>query len=107
MVACGSSGGSSVDASPDVPPGICPPAGTPGNNMGVGKACTPGGGECRNNGNAIFCTVDFVHDTTAWYCTALCSNDTDCGTNAYCSGSGMGGRGCEPAICGGMPSADG
>ena len=107
FAACGSSGGGSVDAGVDAPSGICPPAGTPGNSLGVGKSCTKGGGQCRDNASAIFCTVDYVQDTTAWYCTALCTSDNDCGENAYCSGSGMGGRGCIPATCGGMPSDGG
>ena len=76
------------------------------NSKGVGRFCTAGGGECNQNGAPfIFCTVDYVSGAPA-YCTGPCSKDADCGENADCSGSGMGGRGCETMLCGGMPSVD-
>jgi hypothetical protein len=84
----------------------CTQPGQAGNSVGVGKFCTKGGNQCRDNGAAIFCTVDYVPDVPDWYCTAFCTGDGDCGDNAYCSGSGMGGRGCIPARCGGTPSVD-
>lgn len=71
------------------------------NEVGVGMACTPGGGECgRNMAPFLFCTSDY--EEGAWsYCTGPCDTDADCGTDAFCSGSGHGGKGCVPAICGG------
>ena len=80
-----------------------------GNDKGVGKYCTPGGGECNANsgvGGFIFCTKDYEPAENIQYCTGPCQTDADCGTGAYCSGSGSGSKGCEPATCGGMPSTD-
>jgi hypothetical protein len=102
FAACGDSGGHT--STPDAPMTTgCTQPGQMGNAVGVGEFCTKGGGQCRDNNGAIFCTVDYVM-TEDWYCTALCTSDNDCGDNAYCSGSGMGGRGCIPARCGGTPS---
>jgi len=81
----------------------CGMPGEPGNEKGVGKYCTPAGDECRKNSFAVFCTVTFVPDADP-YCTNSCTDDSQCGTGAFCSGSGMGSRGCVPAICGGTPS---
>jgi hypothetical protein len=81
----------------------CGMPGEPGNEKGVGKYCTPAGDECRNNSFAVFCTVTFVPDAEP-YCTNSCTDDSQCGADAYCSGSGKGARGCVPAICGGPPS---
>jgi len=108
--ACGKSNGQATDAPPDqCVPGsdACKNPCDEGNDKGVGRFCTSGGGECgKNSAPFIFCTIDY--DTTAGvqYCTGPCSKDSDCGANAYCSGSGMGSKGCEPATCGGMPSVD-
>lgn len=79
-----------------------------GNDKGVGRYCTAGGGECNQNSNLggfIFCTKDYEPDETVQYCTGPCSKDSDCGTNAACTGSGSGGRGCEPNACGGAVDA--
>lgn len=76
------------------------------NDKGVGLPCTMGGGECSNNlAPFLFCTADY-EDGADPYCTGPCSRDSDCGEGAYCSGSGHGGSGCVPAICGGTPSLD-
>jgi len=80
-----------------------------GNDKGVGRYCTPGGGECNANSNLggfIFCTKDYEPAEDVQYCTGPCTKDSDCGQNAYCTGAGQGGRGCIPASCGGMPSVD-
>src|SRR5258706_6913958 len=58
------------------------------NPVGVGMACTAGGGQCgRNMAPFLFCTADY--EAGAWpYCTGPCGSDADCGDGAYCSGSG-------------------
>ena len=112
LVGCGGGGEKIIDAGP---PDACTGSTTcsdpcnQGNELGVGRYCTPGHGECNKNGAVggfIFCTKDYEPAETVQYCTGPCSKDSDCGTNAYCSGSGQGGRGCIPATCGGTPSAD-
>jgi hypothetical protein len=101
-VACGGGNGASADAA-CTPMGVCGECMQP-NNVGVGMACTTGGGECGHNmAPFLFCTSDYEADAPS-YCTGPCGSDADCGDNAYCSGSGHGGRGCMPAVCGGMPS---
>lgn len=114
-LACG--GGSSdkkaVDAAaPDATCNTSDPCNDPcavGNEFGVGRYCTPGHGECNKNGalgGFIFCTKDYEPTETVQYCTGACKVDADCGTGAYCTGSGMGSKGCIPAACGGVPSVD-
>ena len=104
LAGCGG-GGSKVDSGCTGPTG-CGMECELGNDKGVGRFCSAGGGECNANGAPfLFCTVDYVPGAPG-YCTGPCSKDEDCGMNAYCSGEGMGGRGCEPMICGGMPSVD-
>jgi hypothetical protein len=107
--ACGKSSSNNADAPPDqcVQGAACNNPCDVGNDKGVGRYCTAGGGECGNNAAPIiFCTVDYEPTADVQYCTGPCSKDSDCGMNAYCSGSGMGSKGCEPAACGGMPSVD-
>ena len=79
----------------------------PGNERFVGEFCTPQGGECDDNlsqvtGAAIFCTVDFEVGANDWFCTKPCEQDSQCGTNAVCTGDPAedGGRkGCVPLSC--------
>ena len=107
LMACGG-GGATIDA-PCSGATACSDPCNVGNELGVGRYCTPGHGECNQNGQVggfIFCTKDYEPAETVQYCTGPCSKDSDCGTNAFCSGSGQGGRGCIPATCGGTPSAD-
>ena len=111
LVACGGGGATQSDA-----PGSCATPSTAcsdpcnvGNELGVGRYCTPGHGECNQNGAVggfIFCTKDYEPTETVQYCTGACKVDADCGTGAYCSGSGQGSKGCIPATCGGTPSVD-
>ena len=108
LVACGSGDKQPVDATCSGATACSDPCNT-GNELGVGRYCTPGHGECNKNGAVsgfIFCTKDYEPAETVQYCTGPCSNDVDCGTGAFCSGAGQGGRGCVPATCGGTPSAD-
>ncbi len=99
-----------ADPAEDGPPDAC--AGATGcngecelgNSYGVGRYCTPGGGECAGLA-AAFCTVDF-EDTTETWCTRPCDPEADvveqCGEDAVCRGEDQGGggpSGCVPMIC--------
>lgn len=106
VVACG--GG---DAGPDAAPDAC--AGStdcggpcaPGNDFGVGMACTAGGGECADTPGrmAPFCTVDQRPDADA-FCTRPCDPtmpaEPQCGQGAVCENEGGAGpSGCILAAC--------
>jgi hypothetical protein len=112
VAACGGGSDKKVDAGPpDACSGstACSDPCNQGNELGVGRYCTPGHGECNQNGSVggfIFCTKDYEPTEDVQYCTGACKEDKDCGTNAYCSGSGMGSKGCIPMSCGGVPSVD-
>ncbi|MBS2033084.1 MAG: hypothetical protein JST54_34750 [Deltaproteobacteria bacterium] len=75
-----------------------------GNALGVGKFCTPHGGECDTNptAGAIICDAAF-QATNEWFCTMTCQCDSDCGEGAICTGDGSGGgpMGCVPLTCSG------
>jgi hypothetical protein len=69
-----------------------------GNSFGVGRYCTPGGGECADT-QATFCTVDF-NPTDLAFCTRPCSDSSQCGEDATCRGDDGGGpMGCVPNFC--------
>jgi hypothetical protein len=76
-----------------------------GNAIGVGQPCTRGGGECSGyrleDGEAIFCTVDFDESADLSMCTKPCINDDQCGDDAICTSDpeDPGDRGCVPAAC--------
>jgi hypothetical protein len=72
-----------------------------GNSLGVGKYCTPGGGECTGQ-PAGLCTADVGEDE--WFCVKVgCQMDSDCGEMAQCVMQG--GSGCVPSKC--LGPADG
>jgi hypothetical protein len=75
----------------------CVAADTPGNGVGVGRACTAGGGECSGNGKATVCLGDF--DARANFCSMFgCESDADCGDGAICSDQGAA-KVCIPNAC--------
>ncbi len=78
----------------------CAHMGDPGNDKGVGKYCTKGGGECSSS-EASLCLADVLSSAFANFCTKLCSMDSDCGLAAKCAGSGAQ-KGCVPLACAGM-----
>lgn len=106
-LALGCGGGDGVAAA-DAEPQACEggtgcgePCAT-GNSFGVGRFCTPGGGECSQNpdGLAPFCTVDFSADAPP-FCTRPCAAGDDlamCGEDAMCIDQG-GQLGCVPVAC--------
>jgi hypothetical protein len=73
----------------------CGAPGSPGNEKGVGKYCTKGGGQCLGTG-APFCSVDF--STGPGICSKPCSTDLDCGAGAVCFADSLG-KGCKPVAC--------
>jgi hypothetical protein len=76
----------------------CAASGAPGNSLGIGKECTPGGNEC---GSATICVADYVQGTWGNFCTTTCSTDAECGEGAVCSQSQAGAsiRTCVPTAC--------
>lgn len=69
----------------------------PGNEQGVGKACSPNGGECVDNADATVCLADF--DDRANFCSFFgCATDDDCGEGAVCSDQNAA-KVCIPNAC--------
>jgi hypothetical protein len=91
---CGASGGGGDGGM--LPGTPCAKMGDTGNEKGVGKFCSKGGGECM--GEASLCLADLVTSAFANFCTKLCNGDADCGSDAKCQGSGAQ-KGCIPVAC--------
>ncbi|MEK7571853.1 MAG: carbohydrate binding domain-containing protein [Patescibacteria group bacterium] len=72
----------------------CGAPGDAGNEKGVGKYCTKGGGECAGK-EAFICAAEF---TDATICSKPCSVDADCGSGAVCFQDTLG-KGCKPIAC--------
>ncbi len=87
---CSTSAGPTIEGPP------CAKPGAPGNEKGVGKLCSEGGGEC--SGSAPLCIADYADGDFANFCTVVCTDDTECGTGAICLGSG-GTAVCLPTAC--------
>ncbi len=71
-----------------------------GNDKGVGKYCSRGCRQCRDNTEALICTVDFGQPAPG-FCTLECtgpSDTTSCGPGAHCACNAMG-CGCLPDLC--------
>ncbi len=78
-----------------------------GNELGVGRPCTKGGGQCDVyslfGGEAGICIPDFADNTTVHACSRPCSVDDDCGTDAQCFPDPLTGRlGCVINGCEGL-----
>lgn len=78
----------------------CGDSGDPGNEDGVGKYCTAGGGQCVGTGAPI-CSADI--QAGPGLCSKPCSTDADCGTGAVCMAGSLG-SGCEPIACEATPT---
>ncbi len=75
----------------------CIAPGAPGNAIGVGRYCTAGGGQCRDNPQATLCLANF--DPAATFCSFLgCASDDDCGEGAACVAQ-SGASACVPDAC--------
>ncbi|MFO0615989.1 MAG: hypothetical protein U0414_25565 [Polyangiaceae bacterium] len=76
---------------------MCIQPGDPGNDIGVGHACTPGGGECMQFPLASLCLADVGQDEH--FCTRIgCDEKTNCGKDAGCLIEGAGSA-CVPCKC--------
>jgi hypothetical protein len=76
---------------------MCIQPGDPGNNIGVGHYCTPGGQECNALPLAPLCLADVGEDE--WFCTRIgCDAMTDCGDGAGCLLNPQGSA-CVPCKC--------
>jgi hypothetical protein len=82
------------DQEPACPPDLPPPsdpclAGQCGNDRGVGRPCTRGGGQCDVfnllGGEAGICIVDFADNTAVHACSMPCTTDDECGAGAICA----------------------
>jgi hypothetical protein len=94
---CDDSGPSPVllGGSTDVPG--CAPLDEPGNELGVGKACTADGTECQGNGAAAMCLALF--DAASNFCSIVgCATDEECGEGAVCHKESLGSA-CVPDFC--------
>ncbi|MFO0554854.1 MAG: hypothetical protein U0271_41135 [Polyangiaceae bacterium] len=103
----GGSGGNggSAGGDPVTPVTSCVQPGDVGNDIGVGTYCTPGGGECADQADAIICLADLGQDQ--WFCTKLsCQMDAECGTAASCYIDPQGSA-CIPDHCSGTGGAGG
>jgi hypothetical protein len=103
LVGCGSSGTAADAGPPDACVGAtgCSEVCELGNSWGVGRYCTPGGGQCADTPDrrAPYCTADF-DPGGPWFCTRPCADATQCGEAAVCTNGGAGGpRGCVPDVC--------
>jgi len=80
---------------------VCPPPGTPNNELGIGGYCKTTS-DCPSAAGLRFCVADFGSDN---FCTALCTVDADCGSGAiYCAHSAQG-SGCVPLSCSQPPDS--
>lgn len=75
----------------------CAAADDPGNSTGVGRFCSPSGGQCLGNVDATLCLGDFIQGEFANFCTMVCANDSDCGAGAFCGNDST--RICIPSKC--------
>lgn len=81
-----------------IPGPPCAPTGAPGNELGVGKYCTTGGGQCSTS--ASICLADYTTGEWGDFCTKLCNVDADCGSGATCKGASSGSiKTCIPTSC--------
>jgi hypothetical protein len=86
------------DAGINVPGPPCAAEGAPGNENGVGKYCTRGGGECAGS-QASICLSDYTVGALD-FCTTLCADDSGCGSQARCVGAATSAtKVCMPVAC--------
>jgi hypothetical protein len=85
------------DGGTPVRSGPCAAMTDPGNSLGVGKFCSPAGGQCATNTGASLCLGDFVQGEFANFCTMVCASDDECGAGAFCGHDST--RICIPSKC--------
>jgi hypothetical protein len=84
-------GGTVINAPPCAAPGAL------GNEQGVGRECSQGGGEC--SGNASLCLLDYTEGEFGNFCTRTCTDDTVCGSGTICIGETENAKICMPTEC--------
>lgn len=92
-------------STPRAPGEACVRSCNTGNETGVGRYCTRGGGQCARNGSAVLCTADFDASQMSGWCTKPCASDAPCGSGARCTGDSRG-RACVPTECTDGPDPD-
>lgn len=76
---------------------MCIQPGDPGNDIGIGAYCTPGGNECKKFPLASLCLADVGQDEH--FCTRIgCDETTNCGMGAGCL-LDPAGSACVPCKC--------
>lgn len=85
------SGGPTLNGPP------CAEPGAPGNELGVGRECSEGGGEC--SGDVSLCLLDYTEGEFGNFCTRTCDDDTVCGSGAICLGETENIKICLPTQC--------
>jgi hypothetical protein len=93
---------STTDASTDAPGGNCVAPGYAGNDKKVGAYCDEHTSCPFQVDPFLICTFGHDPTNTHLFCTAPCSQDSECGTGAYCVHDTLG-AGCVPTQCGGAP----
>jgi len=73
----------------------CAAPGATGNERGIGRECTRGGGQCPES---TLCLATFVEGEFPNFCTTTCTDDSACGAGAKCSGTGARAI-CVPDAC--------
>ncbi len=100
----GKDSGGEKDAGHDSgPPANCVKPGTANNADGVGGYCDNGSGKnnCKSvDGASVFCTAAIpITPVGEYFCTKLCTKDTDCGGGGViCRHTSMGSA-CVPGAC--------
>jgi hypothetical protein len=81
-------GAKTLDEASASSPGSCTPApGNTGNAENVGAFCTKNGGQCSTYTNtSIECSIDLSAQGSNFCVLIGCSQDTDCGEDACCTG---------------------
>lgn len=99
----GASGGQAGGRDPNK---NCVKPGATGNEKGVGAYCVSSADCMSPAGGLLLCSADFGAADTAWFCTTICTTDSDCGSGAVCKSSDKG-MGCAPLECVSQPDAGG
>lgn len=81
----------------------CVEEGSPGNELGVGKYCSPKGDQCQGQEQVtLFCSADFFPNDTSTGCMFECTASEQCGEGATCrppTDAAEAGGECVPTEC--------
>src|SRR5262249_24591247 len=95
----GDEAGQPADASVDAYESECGHPGDMGNELGVGKFCPNGIGDCSTTPSAPLCSS--LGDSRTHFCTKTCQMGStgSCGTGAECVCNSGNQCGCTPSAC--------